>query len=311
MLLLSLLLATLLLDGGEVLGVALGHEILDVAGQTVHQGLNLALLGLHGTELLGLLLLEGLEVGLLLLKPGLLLLELLADLLDFLDDLLVGVVDLLDIPAVGQQLVEGLRSEQQLEDAAGTLFVAVRYAAGEDLLLGLELLLLFLDGELRLVDLALDVFDLGDRLLLLERQRLELRGERIELGLDGSELFLGGCEGVERCLGGAGGVGVAREAKQHGGAGGRQHGLNGASAGELFLISKGIHSVFDALFLLVCSAGRDAILRHRCSVWVVFVCHMSSIKDTAKLALPSNLHEVIQMKTDERWARRPEAAVGT
>jgi hypothetical protein len=38
---------------------------------------------------------------------------------------------------------------------------------------------------------------------------------------------------------------------------------------------------------------------------------MSSIKDTAKLALPSNLHEVIQMKTDERWARRPEAAVGT
>ena len=256
MLLLGLLLTALLLDGGQVLGIALCHELLDIAGKAVHQGLDLRLLGLHVGELVALLLLEGLEVGLLLLEVGLLLLELRADLLDLLDDLLVGIVDFFDIAAVGEELVKGLGGEQQLERAARALLVAVGNARGKHLLLVLEFLLLLLDLLLRLVDLPLDIIDLGDGLFLLEREGLELGGELLELRFHGGELFLGGGEGVERLLRRLCGERAVGHAEQDGGAGERERGLDGAAAGEVGVISQVEKGVLDALLLLGFRGGR-------------------------------------------------------
>lgn len=96
------------------------------------------------------------------------LLQALADLLDLTDDLFIGIVDLLDVTAVGEQLVKGLRGEQEFEGAAGAVLVAVGHAAGEDVLLVLEFLLLLFDLLLRFVDLGLDVIDLGDGFFLLQ-----------------------------------------------------------------------------------------------------------------------------------------------
>ena len=126
------------------------------------------MLGLHVGELVGLLLPEGLQLGLLLLQFCFLLLQALADLLDLTDDLFIGIVDLLDVTAVGEQLVKGLRGEQEFEGAAGAVLVAVGHAAGEDVLLVLEFLLLLFDLLLRFVDLGLDVIDLGDGFFLLQ-----------------------------------------------------------------------------------------------------------------------------------------------
>ncbi len=70
-------------------------------------------------------------------------------------------------------------------------------------MLALQLGLLAVNLDLRVIDLDLRVIDLGDGALLLERQRLELLGELVELGFDCGELVLGRRERVERLLRGA------------------------------------------------------------------------------------------------------------
>ena len=105
------------------------------------------------------------------------------------DDLLVGVVDLFDVVAVGEEVVEGVGGHRARRQHAGTaIFVAVGHAAGQDALLVLELGLLFVVLlRLRLVELGLDLFDLGDRAVLLMAEGLEVGSELIELGLDGGK----------------------------------------------------------------------------------------------------------------------------
>ena len=256
------------IPAGLALGVALGHEVLDVIAQAIEQGLDLVLLGLHGVELLDLLLFKLLEVGLLLLKLGFALGELVLDAVDVLDGLLIVGVDLVDVVDVGDELVKRRRGEEQRDRAVAALLVARRHAVGENLLLFLEFELLLVDLRLRFVDLLLDDLDLAERVVELLGEVLELGGDGIELRLGLVELGLSFLEGLGGLLGRRGSARLTRQAEQHRSACGGEGGLDGCAPRQGGAIS---------LYVECPRWGVRKMLRHMGSCCAACICRSTML----------------------------------